>query len=473
MIIIRGIIIFINLINPNTEDDFMFMKTNTLNCIALGLLRSSVTLLCVYNTVLPLASASNHGSFGGHHNRRYSAYDYDLTTPQFTPDGRLLQVEYATKACLKDDSNPIVSFGVNLPDSSDTMLIMATISEPPPFSTSLSTIEKKQHRRDTMDEKLDQQDEDEYCLPKVMNQRAQFRIIEVPLSVYYSSSLQYQHRTTSTILVGLSGLISDATTLLHTIYSHLEEEQRMFGWHRLGFSPVGIIAVDENNSSTVPKLPSSKRCHPIFTQPSETVFRLTQVISDKCQKHAFGGGLRPLGASLLLAGVDVPNLAMGSNSNRKMHGARMAMCETHPNGGWRKNVYNKRNGVDNAAHQVMVTGGPIYSQHRLKRLIHNRWDQGSDRVANGSIIDNTKPNDDLDKVEAKYLYRILRTVISSLVEEWISRGDRAMSAFLATPGQPSLPMSLPQMEVVISSPKLGTFRLTENDITRLMKTDDV
>ncbi len=403
-----------------------------------------ISILCSY---LPLASASNHGSFGVHHGRRYAAYDYDLTTPQFTPDGRLLQVEYATKACLREDNNPIVSVGFSVPGGSDTVLIMATVSQPPPSPTSRSTTQTQQNRSD-IDQQLDQQDEDEVgSFMKVGNQRAQFKIIEVPLSVCYSSSLH--HTTTSTILVGLSGLLSDATALLHTIYSHLEEEQRKLGWHRLGISPVGTLAVDKNNSSMTSKLSKSMRCQPIFTQPSETALRLSRVISDKCQKHAFGGGLRPLGASLLISGVDTFSESM-------LGGTRVAMCETHPNGGWRKSVLSNRHDM-NFSSQIMVAGGSIHSQHRLKCLIRNRLEQDS-RGESSRPIDNIPS---IDKFEAVNRRQILRTIISSLVEEWASRGDRSMS----------LPRSLPQMEVVISSSKRGTFRLNESDVARLMRPD--
>ena len=41
----------------------------------------------------------------------YNAYHYDMTTPQFTPDGRLLQVEYASRAA--DHSFPLVLFRQN------------------------------------------------------------------------------------------------------------------------------------------------------------------------------------------------------------------------------------------------------------------------------------------------------------------------------------------------------------------------
>lgn len=228
--------------------------------------------------ILPNAVASSQGNFGSHHSRRYAAYDYDLTTPQYTPDGRLLQVEYATNACMREDSNPIVSVGVSMPGGGDTILIMATISSPPPPPSSLSTMPIHPSRRGSADEQVEQQDQNEMkSFTEGAHQRTQFRIIEIPLS------------PTSNILVGLSGLLSDATTLLRIVYSHLEEEQRMFGWHRLGLSPVGTRPFEESDpSSAVNSFQSSlsKQSQSVATQPSETVLRLSRAVADKCQTHA-------------------------------------------------------------------------------------------------------------------------------------------------------------------------------------------
>ena len=73
------------------------------------------TLLCCSILIAQLLHVNGSSGYSSHHNRRYATYDYDLTTPQFTPDGRLLQVEYATTACRRDGSNPIVSVGVGIP----------------------------------------------------------------------------------------------------------------------------------------------------------------------------------------------------------------------------------------------------------------------------------------------------------------------------------------------------------------------
>ena len=400
------------------------------------------------------------GAYGSASNRRYSAYEYDMTTPQYTPDGQLLQVQYATNACIREGSNPIVSVGINsIPsrsggddnnckaDTADTILIMATISSPPPSKSSTSLSIPTSQKESTKDKQVEQQqsDEDEInLLMHEINQRTQNRIIEVSIS------------KSSTILVGLTGILSDASYLLQKVYSQLEEEQQTFGWHRLGLSPVGIREISDLQSTSSP----SKRFQSMSTQPSETVMRISRAIADECQKYTFGGGQRPFGASLMLGSVD------------DIH---VTMCETHPNGGWKSQVSNeKKNDGSMSLPQIMISGGPIKSQHRLKSLLTSRL-RGVYQITFGvstssSGKDNTSESqtkDDDEDEESLFLRRTLQTVISSLVEEWKDR-DNHMSSSHATSVTDRQHQLLPQMEVVVSSNKRGTFRLTEKDLVQLI-----
>jgi len=386
-----------------------------------------------------------------------------MTTPQYTPDGQLLQVQYATNACIREGSNPIVSVGINsIPsrsggddnnceeDDADTILIMATISSPPPSKSSTSLSIPTSQKESTKDKQVEQQQTDEDEINLLMherNQRTQNRIIEVPIS------------KSSTILVGLTGILSDASYLLQKVYSQLEEEQQTFGWHRLELSPVGIREISDLQSTS----PSKRRFQSMSTQPSETVMRISRAIADECQKYTFGGGQRPFGASLMLGSVD------------DIH---VTICETHPNGGWNSQVSNeKKNDASMSLPQIMISGGPIKSQHQLKSLLTSRLRgvyQRPFRVTTSSPVeDNTiesQTKDDDEDEESLFLRRILQTVISSLVEEWKDRDTyiMRMSSSLATSVTDQKQLFLPQMEVVVSSNKRGTFRLTEKDLVQLI-----
>ena len=328
---------------------------------------------------------------------RYATYDYDLTTPQFSPDGRLLQVEYALNACVRQGSNPILSVGFC--DGDDVMLVMATV-------TSTQTI----------------CDNNDAGAAREMNRRAQYRIIEVPLSSIYnqfkSTRRDVSAIKTSTMLVGLSGHLSDATALLQTIYSQLEEEQSVFGWHRLGVTPIG------HGTS-------------LQLKTTETTPRLARAVADQCQKHAFGGGLRPIGASLMLCAIDM-----------EIHRPGVAMCKTDPSGGMRSQISSTKDDKLFLPPQVMISGGASKSQSTLNSLIETKLKElhQAGKMSSGKII-----------------RKMLQSTVSSLAEEWWGRQDTVSSISRIEQ------QVLPQMEVVIVSSKMGNFRLSESDISALLR----
>ena len=502
---------------------------------------------------------------------RYATYDYDLTTPQYTPDGRLLQVEYATNACRgggEGRSNPIVCVGMSIPSqrdvllyntrrqnnqkrrkqqqqqvnesggqrnselectdndgedfsfsevsSGDALLIMATISSPPPSSSTSLMVDSK-HKTDGNNNKEKQSSSSitEQQPNYINQQRTQCRIIEVPLSTsfqtqYYGKTPSTTTTTTTTtttestsILIGLSGILADATSLLQIAYSVLEEEQISFGWNRLGLSPVGTTTVavglnDDVNAVTKSHVHPQRRQQQqqqqqqqqtaAAAQPSETTVRLARAIGDKCQKHAFGGGLRPLGASLMIAGIEQQQQQQqqqgGSGSSIKL-----AMCETEPSGAvsvinpfWvttttasttsssaKGDVGNTEDKLVINSPRVMVSGGATQSQSKLKQTMTMRV-----RELYDDIIVNSEKEEAKERViysEAVFLRRALQTVIEALVEEWKGRGSiPSLSCDNNKRGEQ--PMVLPQMEVVFTTPKRGTFRLSENDIRVLMESTE-
>lgn len=134
----------------------------------------------------------------------YSNYQYDFTAPIFTPDGRLLQVEYASAAA--DRSSPIVVARIN-----DDLTVVVTTR----------AVSKVQPRLIVL--------EDCNCV------------------------------------VGMSGVIADSLALLDKIGQASVDHRRQFG-RPLDADQVAATA------------------------------------ATACQRHAFGGGLRPYGSTLVVAG---------------------------------------------------------------------------------------------------------------------------------------------------------------------------
>lgn len=353
-----------------------------------------------WTVLVQLLSMLVSSSFGASASkRRYSAYNYDLTFPQFCPDGRLLQVEYAmTAACSK--STPIACVGLSIPTSAggehqaqtedESLLIMATIS---------STLPQKK-------------DDGLGCVPgenadrgwsqdSSSGGRSQNRIIEVPVSSFYICDPTGPHRATTSILVGLSGLLPDAASLLEVTLRQLEKEQRMFGWHRLG----------------------SNLCQGQL-QTREICPRLGISISDKCQTHAFGGGLRPVGASILLASVDG---GMGGFGN---YGALMTMCETFPNGDCIVSKKYVR------CPQIMITGGSSRSRARLTALLRPRMMSLSTQR---------------DKLHSTFVREAVELIVLSLFEQ-----------------QNAELLDNRKVEVVLQSSVHGTVRIPDDTVSKIV-----
>jgi 20S proteasome alpha/beta subunit len=70
--------------------------------------------LCLAAIFFPSGHASTSNN--------YNAYNYDMTTPQFTPDGRLLQVEYASSAA--DLSCPLIALQLSSSEDDTTLVLM-------------------------------------------------------------------------------------------------------------------------------------------------------------------------------------------------------------------------------------------------------------------------------------------------------------------------------------------------------------
>ena len=113
--------------------------------------------------------------------------------------------------------------------------------------------------------------------------------------------------------------------------------------------------------------------------------------------------------------------------------------------------------ADAGSLQLMVSGGPIKSQHKLKATTSSRL-RGLYRSLEGNGDE-----------EREALRRVLQIVLSSLLEDWKGRGDKVASSSTVPEMTTQQRSKLPQMEVVIASPERATFRLSEDEVAAVLK----
>jgi 20S proteasome alpha/beta subunit len=216
--------------------------------------------LCLNVVMLPSSEATSSND--------YNAYNYDLTTPQFTPDGRLLQVEYASAAA--DRSSPLVAVAVN-----DTLVLITMTA----------------------------------------NSTAQNRLI-----IWNDK-----------IVIGPSGVLADSVALLQVLGKEAgKEATKHFQTYRT-------------------KLVS--------------VHQVAQILANACQKHAFGGGIRPYGSTMLVCGIGsgipggihhVPDMVATDPSGAILH---LPPSSTSPSS------------TSFAAHVRWIVGGGSSSQLQLRKQV--------------------------------------------------------------------------------------------------------
>ncbi|GAX13460.1 hypothetical protein FisN_36Lh014 [Fistulifera solaris] len=245
----------------------------------------------------------------------YNAYQYDMTGAQFTPDGRLLQVEYASAAA--DHSSPIVV----QPLDSDLCLICTT------------------HRAGVYTE----------------------RLVLIP-----TGSLTTKQPP---VVIALSGILADNMALLEAL-----QEKR---WEQMQLYEV-----------------------PLSTQ------QVAQAIADECQKKAFGGGIRPFGATLLVCGMD-------------------GVYQTDPSGGILETSYEKLLGQEDKSQKSVVVGGTANSARSLKR-----------QIASALTNDNTR----------KQIKDILSLVRSEQTNRYADKDEMELEAVLISKSRGVLKLTAEQIE---------------------------
>ena len=276
--------------------------------------------LSYFFVLIILAPILSHASS----NINYNVYNYDMTTPQFTPDGRLLQVEYACTAA--DLSAPLVA--LHLP-SNNTVLMTLRASN-------------TQNRMVLFDDKC----------------------------------------------IAMSGVLSDSVALLQVVLKEASEHLRRF------------------------KKPL-------------TLLQAANSIADACQKHAFGGGIRPFGSTMLVCGYN-----QGDS----------VVYQTDPSGA----ILQAPPITDTSSPAIrwMVGGNPTL-QRQLRKRIESNLSRAQKRTDNSSNVANT-----------------LAIVARTLIKETQKNNKLSTKA---------LEEDKPILEIVILSPTLGCHRLSKDQLLAIVQ----
>lgn len=253
----------------------------------------------------------------------YNLYQYDLTVPQFTPDGRLLQVEYASAAA--DHSFPILV----APVDRDTIVLISA---------------------------------------RVKN-RVQERLIVLP---------------ESDTVVAIAGIVSDCSALLQRVHEESLEHRRLYGT-------------------------------PLVAQ------QVVQVVASACQQHAFGGGLRCYGSTMVVCGCQ---------------DASIVLLQADPSGALLD--------VTRARQAVTVIGGASF-QGGFKGALERSFESLQD-----SLTKKAESSDNPNETIASRITKILRVIGIELERS----GKMSIEDLM--------------IEVAVVSSSHGAYKLNPNQVSKLL-----
>ena len=204
--------------------------------------------------------------------------------------------------------------------------------------------------------------------------KGQSRLISLPLGPVVSAPGAPLTPTRS-IVVGLSGILADATSLLGILQDDLTQYRRMYGLGKLhAVLPTHTSIGEDKNRVPGEALPASSA----QAAPTVVARRVAREVGRKCQMNSFGGGIRPFGASIVICGVDESGVCicvtqpsgavLASHFPFANPTSKRAMDESDEESKVEDETGDKRNTDDN----FLIMGGDVTVQRRLREQLADK-----------------------------------------------------------------------------------------------------
>ena len=368
----------------------------------------------------------------------YNAYQYDLTTPRFTPDGRLLQVEYASRA--PEQSGPLVavpvwSDGGDDDGSGGHSVVIASIAARSPLS--------KDDASKDEDDTSGNGKKVRALMKSKRRRKGQSRLLSLPLGPTVSTGGAASSPNRS-IVVGLSGILADATSLLEILQDDLTQYRSMYGLGKL-HAVLPNDSAEDNGRGPGEALATSTSS--ALAAPTVVARRVAREVGRRCQTNSFGGGIRPFGASIAICGVDESGICI---------------CITQPCG---------------AVRQVVAFDTPM----RKCSVMDN--DDGGESKTEDETGDGNKPSDDaiIIGVDATVQRRLREQLANKLSPDGSLRStvDGIVTSLLEVQGYIdddssiaresfSLDNDITDLEIVIARSD-GSYKLTSAEVGAIIE----
>ena len=352
----------------------------------------------------------------------YHPYQYDLTIPQYTPDGRLLQVEYAQKASM-EHSIPIV---------------VAALYDG--------------HRRDGATAKTDAEQITILMAGHRTKTGQQSRLMVVPSQITTMSSRCRGHdpsitgNDNSMMVFAISGIISDALAILQMIQSFRIREYRTIG-----------SSCGGGSSSTM-------------------IRRIAYQMASTCQSRTITGGNRPYGATLWIMSTH--------NVHCRQLPAPILLHQIDPSGAiydivlqpsllppLDSSAHNdsdhharSKPAVDSAA--VAVLGGGAI-RAKIQRRLQTDWMVMDQRPLDNNNNNNNNNNNTSIKAIRHRIGHLLSMVLDEYQSNFLlSKHDEDDVGATTIAASPDV---YDYLEVVLISSKRGTTKLSSHQIAYLIQ----